>query len=177
MVLFLLVLYAFSWLHEIGHVLGAILTGNEVYKIDVNILRGDSYVFYYNYSMKWVVCIMGSVLSLILTIPLLIYTFKKRNIWLLSIVYMQIAKETLYWGISSFTRYGDAYSLINWCNWFNLDVLVVVIKITAIISLIITVCLFIMMYHYSNKWLVQKQEEDVLRWEKEEMAINRIWMR
>jgi hypothetical protein len=161
-ILFIPIVYIFTWIHELGHVLGAVLSGNESYKIVINILSGgEAHMIYHNHYGAWAVFIMGSLLTLILIVPFLVYTFKKKNIWVLSIVYMIIAKEIFYWGVSPLINYGDAYLLIQWAKWCNLNILIIIIKILSFMFFIIVVCLYILVFYYSCKWTIIKNNNKI----------------
>ncbi len=158
LILFLPILYFFSWFHEIGHALMVILTGNIVGSIEVNILGGVVYIVYRNYSMRWLISIMGSIFTLIISIPFMIYSVKKKNMYIFFMAFIQTTKEVLYWGISPFMKHGDAYHIIQWAEWFNLEIIIIIVYIFAILSLIMTVMLFVLFEVYNIKIINQELE-------------------
>jgi len=156
--LFIPILYIFTWLHEGGHVLGAILSGNEVYEINVGILGGKIYVWYFNYSTRWIICIMGSIATLVIAVPLFIYSIKKKNKWVLLIAFIQVGKEILYWMLSPHTQHGDAYNLITWSKVQGLWIVEMAVYNISYFCIVALILLHFIFLYYNNTWMLYKDE-------------------
>ena len=142
------ILYGFVWIHELGHVLAAILTGNEVVRIEFTLIRATCYTRYYNYFGRGLVCASGSLAVLLIAVPLWFYSIKKKNIWILVIAFTEIACEVLYWAVSPGLQYGDAHSLISWSTVYSLWIVEITVKIISAYCFIILLALFISYFYY-----------------------------
>lgn len=161
MALLLPAMYLFVWIHEGGHALAIVLTGNIVTGIEVDLLGGIVHVYYYDYSARWIIVIAGSGAVLLVATPLFIWSFRKRNMGLFILSFYEIAKELLYWGNSPFARYGDAYSLIQWSTYFNLKAVVVAVYVVAIVSYIMVAVLYILFMYFNFRWMIERDKEAI----------------
>ena len=152
-ILYVITLYGFVWIHEGGHAIASILTGNEVIKIEVNLFWGSCYSIYYNYSARWIVAIMGWVTTLSIAIPLSIYFYIKRKTILFTIAWSQIIRELIYWSISPFMKVGDAYNLVKWAEHFKFNYIVDIVYFSAVLSIIVVIMLYVLSVYIYTKLL------------------------
>ncbi len=152
-ILYVITVYGFVLIHEFGHALATIWSGVRVNFIDVNIFYGqvNSAWNLDNYSAKGIVTIMGWITTLSIAIPLSVYSYIKRKEMLFTIVWSQIIRELIYWGISPFMEFGDAYNLIKWAEYFKFNYIIDVVYFSAVSSIIIVIMLYALSFYIYNK--------------------------
>lgn len=135
------IFYGFSFIHEIGHAVAAVLTGNIVEKIII-FPSGVCYIIWTNYSAAGLVYIAGSLLVFIINVPLFIYSIVKKCVWVFYISFIEIIKESLYWAISPFIKWGDAYLLITWAETYKQDIIVNAVYSASVFFYLLIITLF-----------------------------------
>ena len=152
-ILFIIIIYGFVWIHEFGHALATIWCGVRVDSIEVNIFYRcvNSDWNLGNYSIRGITTIMGWVATLSIAIPVCIYSYIKKKVFIFTITFSQIVRELIYWGISPFMEIGDAYNLIKWAGYFKFNIIVDVVYFSAVLSIIVVIILYVLFYYLFNK--------------------------
>lgn len=147
------IFYGFIWIHEMGHVITVFLVGGEVERIEVGILGGACYTNYTGNSIEWywLICVMGSVSTLLIAVPLFIHSIWKKKIIVSTLMFIQIEKELLYWGISPYINCGDAYNVIMWYDSIDQNLIVEIVYNVSIVCLVLLVLLYVLWIYFLIK--------------------------
>ena len=146
-----------------SHVISDLMVGNQleeiIYKnkIDQNIFTFGVGVIFNIINEKGILwmSISGSVGTIIICIPILIFAIKKRSLILTFIGSVFILKELMYWNIGSYYNVGDP-SVLFWAleNQFNVSINTFDFYLFFLINTIIVYGLFIMIIN--RVWILKE---------------------
>ena len=164
--LFIISAYAFTLLHECGHAIAAILTGNGVEAIELYIDGGGlCRVIWDNYEGgAGVVYIAGSLSTLLVCVPLFIYSLWKKKPLVLYVLFVQIIKELHYWATSPARKWGDAHLTIEWAGFYEYNGIIDTVYSASIcswVAIVLVIVLFIYLFYRLFKNLYEKRYYDL----------------
>ncbi|MFX1392309.1 MAG: hypothetical protein ACFFAH_01930 [Promethearchaeota archaeon] len=106
-------------IHEFGHALGIILTNSKFIGFGFNLKNFTAFTTAktYNPESKLFVIISGSIFSVFFFVVLKLGVRHKKNAVLHLAINTAILNELLYWGVSAYIKFGDAYLLLELLNF------------------------------------------------------------
>ncbi len=109
----------FIFVHELSHFLVGILSGNEFLGFVLTPTNNNTFFSFgigvkfnhINYNYYLVEIIAGSLGSALVSLPIIFFAIKKRNMIIFSISPMVLLSESMYWSLGSLLNGGDPSNL------------------------------------------------------------------
>ncbi len=154
---FIIILVVSTFVHELSHVITAILLGNEFVSFSLSILDSflgislDVNINFNNLNTISYVIISGSIGSYLFSLILFYISLKKLNLILFSGSMVVLVYEPFYWGISPYIKHGDSYILYNILKINNFYLISIFFYILCMLTVII--CFWFLLRLANKKYL------------------------